>query len=130
MKTDPSRQPNDIDAYIATFPHGVQAKLTAVRQAIRKAAPQAEEAIKYRMPTFVLNGNLVHFAGYAHHIGFYPAPSGITAFKAELDRYANAKGSVQFPHDKPIPIALIQKITRFRVNANLAKAAKKPKAKK
>jgi uncharacterized protein YdhG (YjbR/CyaY superfamily) len=129
MKTE-TPEPATIDAYIATFPPDVQARLKSVRQAIRKAAPQAEEAIKYRMPTYVLNGNLVHFAGYARHVGFYPAPSGITAFKAELNRYENAKGSVQFPHNKPIPITLIQKITRFCVKENLAKAAKKPKAKK
>jgi uncharacterized protein YdhG (YjbR/CyaY superfamily) len=129
MKAKPS-EPNTIDQYIATFPPDVRARLEKVRQAIRKAAPKAAEAIKYRMPTFVLNGNLVHFAGYARHIGFYPTPSGIAAFKPELDRYENAKGSVQFPHDQPIPIALIQKITRFRVKEKLAKAAKKSKLRK
>jgi uncharacterized protein YdhG (YjbR/CyaY superfamily) len=117
-------EPATIDAYIATFPTDVQTRLTAVRQAIHKAAPDAVEAIKYRMPTFVLNGrNLVHFAGYAHHIGFYPTPSGIEAFKKELARYPSAKGSVQFPLDRPIPYPLIGRITRFRVKESLNSTA-------
>ncbi len=113
-----------IDEYIAGFPPDVRALLERVRRAIREAAPDAEEAIKYRMPTFVLNGNLVHFAGYAHHIGFYPTPSGIAAFKKELARYPSAKGSVQFPVDQPIPYPLIGRITRFRVAESKRKPAK------
>jgi uncharacterized protein YdhG (YjbR/CyaY superfamily) len=127
MQTKPA-DPATIDTYIAAFPPDIRSRLTGIRRAIRKAAPQAEETIKYRMPTFVLNGNLVHFAGYDRHVGFYPTPSAIAAFKKELDAYENAKGSVQFPHDRPIPLSLVEKITRFRVRENLAKAAKKPKA--
>lgn len=104
-----------IDEYIAQFPRAVQRSLQQVRTAIRKAAPEAEEAIKYRVPTFVLNGNLVHFAAFKNHIGFYPTPSAIDKFKSELSRYESAKGSVQFPLDKPMPLALITKIVKFRV---------------
>src|SRR3954465_13216487 len=107
-----------IDAYIAGFPKDVQKLLQAVRTTISKAAPDAEEAIKYGIPTFVLNGNLVHFGGFKKHIGFYPAPNGIEAFKKELSRYAGAKGSVQFPLDEPMPLPLIAKIVRFRVKKN------------
>lgn len=119
----------DIDGYIATFPEAVQLKLQAIREAIGKAAPDAEEAIKYAMPTFVLNGNLVHFAGYKKHIGFYPAPAGIVAFDAELAGYKCSKGAIQFPLDRPIPLVLVQKIVKFRAAQNLGKAMfKKEKA--
>src|SRR4051794_35869657 len=98
------RAATTIDEYIAAFPSKVRALLEQVRRSICKAAPGADEAIKYRMPTFVLDGkNLVHFAGYAHHIGFYPTPSGIDAFTKELARYPSGKGSVQFPLGQPIP---------------------------
>lgn len=113
MKKDGS--PTTIDAYIAAFPEHVQVLLQKVRQAIREAAPQAEEAIKYRIPTYVLNGNLVHFAAYSKHVGFYPTPSAIARFGVELAAYATAKGSVQFPLDQPIPYDLIRRIVRFRV---------------
>ena len=116
-----------IDEYIADFPEDVQKKLQQVRATIKKAAPIASEAIKYGIPTFVLNGNLVHFGGFKKHIGFYPAPNGIEAFKKELSRYAGAKGSVQFPLDEPMPLALIAKIVKFRVKKN---AEDKVKAKK
>ena len=86
---------------------------------IGKAAPNATEAIKYAMPTFVLHGNLVHFAGYQNHIGFYPAPSGIEVFKKELTAYKTSKGAIQFPLDKPLPLSLITKIVKFRVNESL-----------
>ncbi len=92
-----------------------------VRETIRASAPQAEETIKYGIPTFTLHGNLVHFGAYKHHIGFYPAPSGIEAFKKELSVYKCAKGSVQFPVDKPLPLTLITKIVKFRVKENLSK---------
>src|SRR5947209_15386568 len=92
--------PKDIDEYIAGFPTNVQRILQEIRSVIRTAAPDALEAIKYRMPTFVLNGNLVHFAAFENHIGFYPTPSGIEAFKDELSAYPNAKGSVQLPLDR------------------------------
>jgi len=107
--------PRNIDEYIARCPPGVQETLQRIRAAIRAAAPEAEEAMKYQIPTFVLNGNLVHFAAFKKHIGFYPAPSGIAAFKKELSAYEGAKGSVQFPLDKPMPLALITKIVKFRV---------------
>jgi uncharacterized protein YdhG (YjbR/CyaY superfamily) len=127
-----TEQPKDIDAYIAGFPPEVQAILQEVRMTIRKAAPQAKETINYQIPTFTLEGNLVHFAGFKKHIGFYPAPSGIEKFKDELAGYESAKGSVQFPLDQPIPYDLISRIVAFRVAENLEKAAakrkKKPKA--
>jgi uncharacterized protein YdhG (YjbR/CyaY superfamily) len=107
--------PGSIDEYIAGFPADVQAILQQIRITIRKAAPGAAEAIKYRMPTFVLNGNLVHFAAFKNHIGFYPTPSAIEAFKGELSSFESAKGSVQFPINKPMPFRLIEKMVRFRV---------------
>jgi uncharacterized protein YdhG (YjbR/CyaY superfamily) len=119
-----------IDQYIATFPKDVQAMLEAMRAAIRAAAPEAEEKISYQMPTFFLNGNLVHFAAYKHHIGFYPAPRGILAFKRELARYKGAKGSVQFPIDEPLPLELIGRIVKYRVAENMRKAEIKARKKK
>ena len=118
---------NSIDEYIGTFPQEIQTLLEQVRATIKQAAPEAEEAIKYAMPTFVFNGNLVHFAAFKHHIGFYPVPSGIEAFKKELSVYKGAKGSVQFPLDQPMPLELISKIVKFRVNENLLKAKTKKK---
>lgn len=119
--------PNDIDEYIAGFQKDVQEILEKIRMTIRKAAPDAEETIKYQMPTFTLNGNLVHFAAFKKHIGFYPAPSGIRKFKDELSVYESAKGSVRFPLDKPVPLGLISKIVRFRVEENLGRADAKGK---
>ena len=113
-----------IDGYIAGFPPDVQAILEKIRATIRKEAPDATEAIKYGMPTFVLNGNLIHFAAFTHHIGLYPTPSGIETFKRELAGYESAKGSVQFPLDAPMPYDLITKITKFRVKENRERAAK------
>lgn len=121
MKT-PGIKFNDIDGYIADFPKETQELLTQVRTTIRKAAPDAKEKISYGMPTFTLNGNLVYFAAYKNHIGFYPVPSGIEAFKKELSVYKGAKGSVQFPIDQPIPYDLISKIVKFRVKENLKKS--------
>ena len=117
--------PKNIDEYIAGFPDDVQAILQKIRMTIRKAAPDAEEAIKYQIPTFILRGNLVHFAAYKKHIGFYPSPRGIEAFKDELSIYEGGKGTVQFPLDKPIPFALISRIVKFRVKKNLEKAVAK-----
>jgi uncharacterized protein YdhG (YjbR/CyaY superfamily) len=119
--------PTTIDAYIAGFPPNVQATLHQIRSIIRQAAPDAAETIKYRMPTFTLNGNLVHFAAFRHHIGLYPIPSGIEAFKDELAAYAGGKGSVRFPLDQPIPFDLIRSIVEFRVSENRAKAASRRK---
>lgn len=112
---------NPIDAYIAPFPEPVQQAMQAVRAAIHEAVPEVTEAMAYGIPTFKWKGNLVHFAGYKNHIGFYPAPSGIEAFKDELSVYKMAKGSVQFPLDQPIPLELIQRIVRFRVEEEKAK---------
>ena len=124
MRTNPTA-PKDIDEYIAGFPNDVQEILDKIRMTIRKAAPDAEETIKYQMPTFTLNGNLVHFGAFKKHIGFYPAPRGIETFKDELSVYEGAKGSVRFPLDKPIPFNLISKIVKFRVKRNLERAEAK-----
>lgn len=113
-----------IDEYIALFPKSVQKKLELIRATIRKAAPEARETISYAIPTFTLNGNLVHFGAFKNHIGFYPASSGIEAFKNELSVYKGARGSVQFPIDEKLPIALISKIVKFRVIENLEKKRK------
>ena len=112
------------DEYIAQFPPDVREKLQQMRAVMKEAAPDAVEKISYQMPTLYLNGNLVHFAAYARHIGFYPAPSGIEAFKEELSRYKGAKGSVQFPLDQPLPMDLISRIVRFRVTENMKKGRK------
>lgn len=120
--------PRTIDEYIAGFPPDVQDKLRKLRATIREAAPDAEERIAYQMPTFALHGNLVHFAAFAHHIGFYPAPTGIEEFDQELAPYKGGKGSVRFPLDQPIPYELVSRIVAFRVRENLANAeAKKRK---
>jgi uncharacterized protein YdhG (YjbR/CyaY superfamily) len=110
-----------IDGYIRTFPKDVQAVLQKVRQTIHAAAPQAIEAISYQMPTFKLNGNLVHFAAWKNHIGFYATPSGHQAFQKQLSKYKGAKGSIQFPMDEPIPYDLIRKMVVYRVKENLNK---------
>jgi uncharacterized protein YdhG (YjbR/CyaY superfamily) len=117
----------DIDEYITSYPKETQKVLERVRATIKKAAPKAEEAISYGIPAFKLNGMLVWFAAYSKHIGFYPRPSGIEAFKKELSIYKGAKGSVQFPLDKPMPLGLITKIVKFRVAENLQKAKIKKK---
>lgn len=117
----------DIDAYIAGFPAATQKALKQVRAAIRRAAPAAAEKISYAMPAFELYGNLVYFAGYAAHVGFYATPSGHAAFAKELSKYKVGKGSVQFPLDQPMPLKLIEKMVKFRVIENLKKAGKKPK---
>ena len=114
--------PKNIDEYIAGFSNDVQDILQKIRMTIRKAAPEAEEAIKYQVPTFTLKGNLVHFAAFKKHIGFYPTPTGIEKFQKELSVYESAKGSVRFPLDKPIPYDLISKILKFRVKENLERA--------
>jgi uncharacterized protein YdhG (YjbR/CyaY superfamily) len=109
----------NIDEYILTFPPETRILLEQIRTVIRKAAPDATEAISYQMPTFKLNGkNLVHFAGYRNHIGFYPVPSGMLAFKKELSVYKQGKGSVQFPIDHPLPLDLVTEIVKFRVGEN------------
>jgi len=121
--------PQNIDEYIADFPNDVQEILEKIRRTIRKAAPDAEETIKYQIPTFALKGNLVYFAAYKKHIGFYPAPIGNAEFKEELSVYEAGKGTAKFSLDKPIPFDLISKIVKFRVKENLARAAAKGKKK-
>jgi uncharacterized protein YdhG (YjbR/CyaY superfamily) len=120
-----ARQFKTIDEYINTFPADVQGILKELRQTIREAAPQAQETINYQMPTFTLNGNLVHFAAFKNHIGFYPTPTGIEAFKQELSRFKGAKGSVQFPIDQPLPLPLIRRIVKYRVKENVERKQKK-----
>jgi uncharacterized protein YdhG (YjbR/CyaY superfamily) len=110
-----------IDDYIAAFPVNVQVKLRGLRQAIRESAPNAEEAMSWQMPTFKLNGNLVHFAAHKNHIGFYPAPSAIEHFKEKLSAYKTSKGAVQFPLVDPVPLGLVKEIVKFRVTENLSK---------
>ena len=121
---------NSIDEYIAMFPEEVRKILEELRATIKAAAPEAEEKISYQMPTFALKGNLVHFAAFKNHIGFYPTSSGTQAFKNELSIYEGAKGSVRFPIDKPLPLKLISKIVKFRVKENLERAEAKGKKKK
>jgi uncharacterized protein YdhG (YjbR/CyaY superfamily) len=116
-----SKRSNEIDEYIAGFPDDVQRILRKIRTTIRKAAPDAQETIKYQMPTFTLNGNLVHFAAFRNHIGFYPAPVGVEKFKAEIGPYLVAKSSLRFPLHKEIPYELISKIVKFRAKTNLEK---------
>lgn len=116
-----------IDEYVAAFPEDIQLRLQEMRKAIHETAPQAFEKISYQMPTFDLNGNLVHFAAAKNHIGFYPTPSGIEAFKGELKGYVSSKGAVQFPLDKPLPLDLVRRMTAYRVAENLEKAQKKTK---
>lgn len=118
-----------INEYILNFPPEIQETLKRLRKVIKDAAPDAKEKISYQMPTFELYGNLVHFAAYKNHIGFYPAPSGIDKFKQELSEYKGAKGSVQFPIEKPLPYELISKIVKFRVAENIKKAEDKLKSK-
>lgn len=122
--------PKTIDEFIAGFPKDVQVILQKVRDTIRAAAPEAQEAIKYGIPTFVLNGNLVHFSAYKNHIGFYPAPSGLAHFTVELSQYEGSKGAVRFPLDQPIPYELIGKIVAYRVKENLERAVAKQKKRK
>lgn len=128
-KTTKSAKAGNIDEYIADFPENIQKKLQEVRAAIRKAAPKAEETISYAIPTFTLEGNLVHFAAFENHIGFYATPTGHKAFEEEFSIYKTGKGSVQFPLDKPMPVKLISKVVKFRVKENLEKAKTKKKGK-
>ena len=114
-------KPNTIQVYIEGFPDDIQLILTQVYQTIKKAAPEAEERISYAMPTFTLNGNLIHFAAFKNHIGLYPTPNGIEAFREELSKYKGAKGSIQLPLNQPMPLDLIARIVKHRVEVNLRK---------
>lgn len=110
------KQVQDIDTYIRMYPKQIQTLLRSMRKTIQAAAPGAREGIKYGMPTFILEGkNLVHFAAFKNHIGFYPAPSGIVAYKEKLRKYATSKGAIQFPLDGPLPLSLVKAITQYRV---------------
>jgi uncharacterized protein YdhG (YjbR/CyaY superfamily) len=128
--TDSKIKPKNIDEYIASFPKDIQEVLEKIRMTIKQAAPDAQETIKYEMPTFTLNGNLVYFAAFKKHIGFYPPPIGLLKSRNELATYQGPKGSLIFPLDKPIPYDLISIIVTFRVKENFEKAAEKAKKKK
>jgi len=118
-----------IDEYIAAFPKETQKILKEIRATIKVAAPNAEEKISYQMPTFFLNGNLIHFAAFKNHIGIYPTPSGTEAFKEEIAKYKTAKGSIQLPLNEPMPLKLISRIVKFRVAENLKKTKARGKSK-
>ena len=122
--------PADIDDYIERFPSDVQKILQKIRKTIQKAAPDAVEAISYQIPTFRLNGNLIHFAAYQHHIGLYPRPRDVKEFEKEIARYEGGKGTLQFPLDEPVPYDLITRITKYRVQKNVEAAAAPARSKK
>ncbi|MDF2192372.1 DUF1801 domain-containing protein [Paraflavitalea sp. CAU 1676] len=111
----------DIDTYIASFPKEVQAALQSLRRTVREIAPGAEEAIRYAMPAFILNGHLALFAAFKNHIGFYPAPTGVKAFEKDLAGYKTGRGSVQFPLDKPMPLELVKKMVKYQLKKNAEK---------
>jgi uncharacterized protein YdhG (YjbR/CyaY superfamily) len=127
-----NKQPlsSSIDEYIAAFPADIQRILSEIRATIHAAIPEATEKISYGMPTFYLQGNLVHFAAFKNHIGFYPTPDGIEEFQAELAHYESSKGTVRFPLIQPIPLDLFARIARYRASQNLQKAAAKKAPKK
>jgi uncharacterized protein YdhG (YjbR/CyaY superfamily) len=116
------KKTNSVDEYIRSFPKETQLILEKMREVIKKAAPLADETIGYGIPTYKLNGNLVHFGAYKNHIGFYPAPRGIDAFKTELEPYLAGKGTIKFPIEKSIPFELVAKIVKFRVKENTHKS--------
>ena len=120
---------NSIDEYIGLYPSEIQDILTTLRKVIKESAPEATEKISYQMPTFAMHGNLVHFAAYKNHIGFYPAASGVAAFTDKLVEYKTSKGAIQFPIDKPLPYELIREIVQFRVDENWKRAEDKKKKK-
>lgn len=112
---------NSMDEYISAFPADVRQRLRQIRELIRETAPDSSEAIKYGIPTFILNGNLIHFAAFKNHIGLYPTPTGMDAFAKELSIYKQGKGSVQFPLDQELPLDLIRRIVEYRVSVNRKK---------
>ena len=128
MKANPT-EPMTIDEYIAGFPKDVQEVLRQVRLTIKKAAPDAEETIKYKIPTFVLKGNLLSFAGYKGHVGFYPTPAGTAKFQKDIAVYKAAKSSLRFPLDAPMPFDLIRDAVKYRVKEHLASVTAKTKEK-
>ncbi len=119
--SDNEKNVNTIDDYISLFPENTQSILKTLRNVIKEIAPQAEETISYKIPTFKLKGNLVHFAAYKNHIGFYPTPSAIQEFKKELFPYEVSKGPIKFPITQAIPYDLIKRIVGYRVQENLSK---------
>ena len=121
MRESKNERFSTIDEYIRSFPPHIQEKLIEIRDVIKSEAPAATEKIAYQIPTSYLHGNLVHFAGFKNHIGFYPTPSAISTFKDELSRYKRAKGSVQFPLSEPLPVELIRKMVKYRVKENLGR---------
>jgi uncharacterized protein YdhG (YjbR/CyaY superfamily) len=129
MRTPKTNDTRTLDQNFKDYPADVRKRLQTVREIIRKAAPKAEEAIRWDMPTFILEGNLVHFCGFKNHIGFFPGSDAIAAFKKEIAKFKNSKGTVQFQHDEPLPVGLISRITKYCVKRNLmlgkAKLAKK-----
>jgi uncharacterized protein YdhG (YjbR/CyaY superfamily) len=128
MKATSNTKFKTVDEYLSTFPTNTKKILKELRETIKQAAPQAEELISYNMPAFKLHGMLVYYAAYTGHIGFYPTPSGIEAFKKELSEYEIAKGSIKFPIDRPIPFDLISKIVNFRLRENLEREKAKKKS--
>jgi uncharacterized protein YdhG (YjbR/CyaY superfamily) len=120
----PGSSPTTVDEYIAGFPKDVQKILKAVRAVVSVAAPDAQERIAYQMPTYTMGKNLAHFAAFKNHIGFYPTPNGISSFEKQLSKYKRGKGSVQFPIDKPMPLALIKRMVEYRVKEQKKKNAK------
>ncbi len=127
--TTGSSRPSTIDEYISGFPEEIQEILSRVREMVRQLAPEADETISYQMPTFRLNGNLLHFAAFKNHLGFYPTPSGTEAFQQQLAPYIHGKGSIRFPFDQPIPYGLIAEIVSFRVQESQEKAKARKKKK-
>ncbi len=121
------KQFKNVDAYIATFPLEARKRLKQIRKTIKQAAPGASETIRYQMPAFMWNGYLVHLAAWKNHIAMYPAPSGTPAFNKELSRYLSTKSTVQFPLDKPLPLALIRRIVKYRMKDNLKRKREKKK---
>lgn len=128
MKNE-SNSPQTVDDYMAGFPSQIQSILQQIRSIIRETVPNAEEVIAYQMPTYRLHGNLVHFAAFKHHIGFYPTPTGVAAFEQELAPYKYAKGSIRFPLDQPIPYELIRRIVELREKENLEMVRQKKEKK-
>ena len=124
MKSSATKFQN-IEEYVSTFPNDVQIKLQQIREAVSRVVPNADEVISYQMPAFKLHRILVHFAGYKNHIGFYPGAKAIEVFRKELSEFNTSKGAIQFPLDKAIPLALIKKITKFRMEEELERQKKK-----
>lgn len=119
------KQSASVAAYVQEQPPAIRKRLREIRSIVREVAPAATEKISYRMPAFFLNGVIVYFAAFRNHIGFYPGANGVAAFNDELAQYKHAKGSIQFPHDKPLPTALIKRVVRYRVKENMARMKKK-----